>query len=67
MLSKTFTRTLLRAPTLRAFSSAGPAVFVDENTRIITQGLTGKTGEFHTKQALEYGTCSPSLQCWVLM
>ena len=33
-----------------------PAVFVDKNTRIICQGITGKNGTFHTEQAIEYGT-----------
>lgn len=30
------------------------AVFVDENTKVITQGITGKSGEFHTKLSHEY-------------
>ncbi len=30
------------------------SVLVDRNTRIIVQGLTGKTGTFHTEQALGY-------------
>ena len=30
------------------------AILIDENTKIIVQGLTGKTGSFHTKQSLEY-------------
>jgi len=32
------------------------AVLVDENTRVICQGLTGSQGTFHSKQAISYGT-----------
>ena len=32
------------------------SLLVDKDTRVITQGLTGQTGMFHTKQAIEYGT-----------
>ncbi len=32
------------------------SVLVDKNTKVITQGITGDTGAFHTEQALEYGT-----------
>src|SRR5947199_1340747 len=32
------------------------SVLVDENTRLLVQGISGKTGAFHTKQAKEYGT-----------
>ncbi len=32
------------------------SVLVDEKTRLLVQGISGKTGAFHTKQAKEYGT-----------
>ncbi len=32
------------------------SILVDKNTRVITQGISGKTGLFHTQQAIEYGT-----------
>ena len=30
------------------------AILIDKNTRVITQGITGKSGEFHTKLSHEY-------------
>jgi succinyl-CoA synthetase alpha subunit len=32
------------------------SVLVDKNTRLLVQGISGKTGAFHTKGAKEYGT-----------
>ena len=32
------------------------AVLLDQNTRLIVQGLTGREGTFHAKQAAAYGT-----------
>ena len=32
------------------------AILVDENTKVICQGLTGSQGTFHTEQAVAYGT-----------
>ena len=31
-------------------------VFVDKNTRLLVQGMTGGQGTFHTEQAIAYGT-----------
>ncbi len=32
------------------------AILVDENTRLLVQGITGREGTFHTQQAIAYGT-----------
>ena len=32
------------------------SVFIDNNTRLLVQGITGRDGSFHTKQMMEYGT-----------
>lgn len=32
------------------------AIFIDENTRVMVQGITGNQGSFHTRQMLAYGT-----------
>src|SRR5207248_11660978 len=32
------------------------SILVNQNTRLVVQGLTGKEGTFHTKQMVEYGT-----------
>lgn len=31
------------------------SIFVDKNTRIIVQGITGQEGTFHTQQCIQYG------------
>ncbi len=32
------------------------SILVDDNTRLVVQGITGGEGSFHTRQMLEYGT-----------
>jgi len=32
------------------------SILVDETTRVVVQGITGKEGRFHTEQCLRYGT-----------
>ncbi|HET7392605.1 MAG TPA: succinate--CoA ligase subunit alpha, partial [Candidatus Binatia bacterium] len=32
------------------------AILVNKHTRVLTQGITGATGQFHTKACKEYGT-----------
>jgi succinyl-CoA synthetase alpha subunit len=32
------------------------SIFIDNNTKLIVQGITGRDGSFHAKQMIEYGT-----------
>ena len=32
------------------------SILIDKHTKVITQGMTGSTGSFHTQAALDYGT-----------
>ncbi len=32
------------------------AIFIDKDTRLVVQGITGRDGSFHTSQMMEYGT-----------
>lgn len=54
--SSVFSRAASQIRHYSAAPSPPPAVFVDKNTRVICQGITGKNGTFHTEQAIEYGT-----------
>ena len=32
------------------------SILIDENSKVLVQGITGSEGSFHTKQMVEYGT-----------
>ena len=32
------------------------SIYIDKNTKVVVQGITGGTAKFHTQQMLEYGT-----------
>jgi len=32
------------------------SILVNKDTRLLVQGITGREGEFHTRQMQEYGT-----------
>ena len=32
------------------------SIWLDSNSKIVVQGITGKNGQFHTEQMLDYGT-----------
>lgn len=32
------------------------SIFIDKNTKLVVQGITGRDGSFHAKQMIEYGT-----------
>ena len=32
------------------------SIFVDKNSRVVVQGITGREGQFHTRRCVAYGT-----------
>src|SRR5512134_3329194 len=43
-------------PVRRSEGGVPMSIYIDKNTRVLVQGITGSVGAFHTKQMLEYGT-----------
>ena len=46
----------LAVSTARLYALALMSILVNQNTKVICQGITGSAGAFHTKGCLEYGT-----------
>ena len=47
---------LIATPRTTTDRATDMAVLIDKNTRLIVQGITGREGTFHAKQAAAYGT-----------
>merc|ERR1712160_16380 len=61
MLSKVIQQSLAKnsvaaLATRTYLSGQEPKVFINQHTKVICQGMTGKHGTFHTEAAIAYGT-----------
>src|SRR3982751_1607069 len=45
---------MLRKRRLWRLQEHSMAIFIDRNSRVMTQGITGKTGQFHTRMCRDY-------------
>ena len=43
-------------PVALAKGGSRVSIFIDKDTRLVVQGITGRDGSFHTRQMIEYGT-----------
>jgi succinyl-CoA synthetase alpha subunit len=43
-------------PIIAGYTFGLMSILVNKNTKVITQGITGSAGQFHTKGCLDYGT-----------
>jgi succinyl-CoA synthetase alpha subunit len=41
---------------LKPFWRKKVSIFVDKNTRVLVQGITGREGQFHARQCINYGS-----------
>ena len=54
-INKKIANKFFKRSLIKNFSTV-PFVFINQDTKVICQGMTGKQGTFHTEKAIEYGT-----------
>ncbi|TGZ55236.1 hypothetical protein CRM22_010426 [Opisthorchis felineus] len=52
----TFFRSILKTASRNIYADTRKHLMLDQNTKLICQGFTGKQGTFHCQQTLDYGT-----------